>query len=190
MPPTADEIREALQRLREPEYRLIDEFFWFWPNELSDGKAEAAMQALWQGDDRRAIDLWRSQELAQDEGYVARHNLAVAYHLRVIDSENTLVEEAATAEQQRNIENGWQEALARWEKIATDEQLWGRVSERIRQLDDPRLTTGFGRRIRGSLPEALDKVNGQVRLGVRRKRENDRGRTAHRVHAADQPRDR
>ena len=163
-PPTADEIREALQRLKEPEDRLIDEFFWFWPNDGSDGKTEPAMQAVRQGDDRRAIDVWKSQESAQDDSYVARHNLAVAYHLRVIDLENKLIGTNATPEQQRNVETCWQEAFARWEKIATDEQLWGRVSERIRQLEDPRLTTGFGRRMRGSLPEALDKVNAEFAL--------------------------
>jgi hypothetical protein len=102
--------------------------------------------------------------LAQDDGYVARHNLAVAYHLRAIDLENKLLATTATAEQQQNVEAGWREAFARWEKIATEEQLWGRVSERIRQLEDPRLTTGFGRRMRSSLPEALDKVNAEFAL--------------------------
>ncbi len=28
-PPSIDQIREAMQRLKEPERRLIDEFFWF-----------------------------------------------------------------------------------------------------------------------------------------------------------------
>ena len=163
-PPTADEIREALQRLKEPESRLIDEFFWFWPNDGSNGKSEPAMQALWQGDERRAIDLWTKQESAQDNGYAARHNLAVAYHLRAIELENNLLATSVTAEQQTNVEAGWREAFTRWETIATDEHLWGRVSERIRQLEDPRLTTGFGRRMRGSLPEALDKVNAEFAL--------------------------
>src|ERR1700741_1326695 len=30
-PPNIEQIREAIQRLKEPERRLIDEFFWFWP---------------------------------------------------------------------------------------------------------------------------------------------------------------
>src|SRR5438876_12431322 len=28
---TSDDIRDAIQRLKDPEKRLIDEFFWFWP---------------------------------------------------------------------------------------------------------------------------------------------------------------
>ena len=33
-PPTLDDIREAIQKLKDPEKRLIDEFFWFWPEEF------------------------------------------------------------------------------------------------------------------------------------------------------------
>ena len=31
-PPDLDAVRQAMQRLRDPEGRLVDEFFWFWPS--------------------------------------------------------------------------------------------------------------------------------------------------------------
>src|ERR1035438_5996434 len=39
-PPTLDEIREAIQKLKDPEKRLIDEFFWFWPEEFGQRSEE------------------------------------------------------------------------------------------------------------------------------------------------------
>src|SRR3712207_3919390 len=32
--PDPDALRDAMQRLRDPERRLVDEFFWFWPHRL------------------------------------------------------------------------------------------------------------------------------------------------------------
>jgi hypothetical protein len=49
-PPTVEDIREAIQRLKDPEKRLIDEFFWFWPESFGESRLDAAFQALERGD--------------------------------------------------------------------------------------------------------------------------------------------
>jgi hypothetical protein len=54
--------------------------------------------------------------------------------------------------------------LARWEKIATEDRIWDALKARVRTLDDPRLTTGFVRRFRSTLPAALDKINAEAAL--------------------------
>jgi hypothetical protein len=36
-PPSVDQIRESIQRLKDPEHRIIDEFFWFWPERYAEG---------------------------------------------------------------------------------------------------------------------------------------------------------
>src|ERR1017187_1014016 len=61
-PPTLHVIREAIQRLRDPEQRIIDEFFWFWPQEFGEGKQEVALQALANADLDTALQVWRSKE--------------------------------------------------------------------------------------------------------------------------------
>ena len=45
-----------------------------------------------------------------------------------------------------------------------DDSLWEKVGKRIRQIDDARLTTGFHRRMKNTLPEALDKINAELAL--------------------------
>src|SRR5258708_25424155 len=39
-PPSLDEIRDAFQKLRDPVQRLLDEFFWFWPEEFGQGQSD------------------------------------------------------------------------------------------------------------------------------------------------------
>ena len=56
----------------------------------------------------------------------------------------------------------WQGSLKRWERLLSDDRFWDKVTGRVRQIDDARLTTGFVRRMRVSLPEALNKINLQL----------------------------
>src|SRR5271166_320040 len=45
-PPSVDQIREAMQRLKDPEARVIDEFFWFWPESYGGEGEDPAIQAI------------------------------------------------------------------------------------------------------------------------------------------------
>ena len=45
-----------------------------------------------------------------------------------------------------------------------DDLLWEKLSARIRQIDDPRLPTGFSRRMRHALPLALAKMHAELAL--------------------------
>ena len=40
-PPNEDSIQHAMERLRDPEKQLIDEFFWFWPTKAGSYNGEA-----------------------------------------------------------------------------------------------------------------------------------------------------
>src|SRR5437868_3993076 len=60
-PPTLEDIRDAIQKLKDPEKRLIEEFFWFWPQNFGESGADAAIQALQRGDLPVAADMWMSK---------------------------------------------------------------------------------------------------------------------------------
>src|ERR1700761_138270 len=57
-PPSVDEIRDALQRLKDPEARLIEELFWCWPETFGQSTSDEAIQAYVTGQGERAFDLW------------------------------------------------------------------------------------------------------------------------------------
>ena len=163
-PPTLDQIREAHQRLKDPEQRLIDEFFWFWPEQFGKSTSDAAIQALAGGDGDTAFQIWRTKETNPTDGVVALHNVAIVRYLTALEWENATAKQGLDDERRRKIETYWRDAFKRWEHLATDDTFWEKITVRVKQMDDARLTSGFVRRMRATLPEALDKVNGQLAL--------------------------
>jgi hypothetical protein len=187
-PPNLDEIREAIQRLKDPEKRMVDEFFWFWPEEFGNSQSDPAMQALAKGDSKTAIKIWATRESGPVSSATAKHNLALVYHVSALDWENYSVRNDVDADRRQKIACYWKAAFNRWERLATSEQFWETVVARIRQLNEPRLPTGFARRMRATLPEALDKINAELavafaesgkiefaRLHIRYMRETNQG---------------
>src|SRR5271166_2724640 len=84
-PPSVDQIRESIQRLKDPEHRIIDEFFWFWPERSAEGGEDPAIQAIVRGDSLKAYELWLERENHPDNGFIASHNIAVMFHLVALD---------------------------------------------------------------------------------------------------------
>ena len=163
-PPSLDEIGEAIRNVKDPEKRLIDEFFWFWPEEFGNSQSDPAMQALSKGDLETASQIWSAKEEQPTDGVVAKHNLALVFHIAALDWENYAVKNEVEEERRQKITDYWKGAFTRWELLATDERFWEKVAARIRQLNEPNLPTGFARRMRATLPEALDKINAELAL--------------------------
>jgi len=161
-PPTVDQIRNAIQKLKDPEQRVVDEFFWFWPERFGRGISDPSIRALADGDSNKALEIWGGKETDPTDGVVAMHNIALFWHLAALEWENYSKGTELSDEQRREVEQYWRNAFKRWEHLAVDDLFWERVSARIKQIDDPRLTTGFVRRMRATLPQALDKINAQL----------------------------
>jgi hypothetical protein len=162
--PSVDQIREAMQRLKDPEHRLIDEFFWFWPCVFGSSTDDPAIQALLTGDAGKAQEIWTQWESDPQLEYVAWHNIAVMFHLIALDWTHHQFANEVEEDRERKIRLYWKESFSRWEKLVADDRIWDVLKSRIRSLDDARLTTGFARRVRDTLPQALDKINAEVAL--------------------------
>jgi hypothetical protein len=80
-PPTTYQIREALRRLEDPETRMVEEFFWFWPEQFGRREIDAAIQALLSGDCNTASKIWGVRESSHTNGTVAMHNSAILWHI-------------------------------------------------------------------------------------------------------------
>lgn len=163
-PPTVDQIREAIQKLKDPEQRVVDEFFWFWPRQFGKSAVDPAIQALSIGDSDTALRIWTAMETNPNDGSIAMHNLAVLWHLTALEAEGRAAGFTPYDDGKQQLEKCWRNAFKRWEHLAVDDLFWEVVSSRIKQVDDARLTTGFVRRMRGTLPGALDKINAQLAI--------------------------
>ena len=161
-PPALDEIRAALQRLKNPEYRIVDEFLWFWPMSADSNLPDEAFAALQQGEVNQATAIWRKREADNDAAVIATHNLAVAYSLAALDLENGDIGKGRSEGESAKISRLWQSAVRRWLQIMDSDDLWSTVVERIRQLNEPNLPTGFARQMRQSLRVSLCKAHAEL----------------------------
>ena len=162
VPPTTDEIRAALSRMKEPEHRIVDEFFWYWPEEFGASKSDPAIQAMLAGDTETAVRLWRDREKAGS--HVAQHNMAIMYHMFAVDWTNYHVSYDIDQNLDDQIKGYWRKSFERWEELIERDELWDMLKVRIRLMEDEALTTGFVRRMLKQLPSALDKVNAEAAL--------------------------
>lgn len=177
-PPTVDQIREAAHRLHDPETRIIEELFWFWPQEWGQGKSDPALGALRNGNKDAAFKLWSAaiEDAEEPAGTIAKHNLAVMYQMVALDSENVALTGDLSAEQLATVAKYWTTCFKLWEEIADDETFWSLIADRIRHLDDHRLTTGFARRMRTTFPVAFDRINGMLAMQYAVKGKYDRAK--------------
>jgi len=175
-PPDAEELRKAGQRLHDMQSRIVDELFWFWPSDHGNDDSDAAYKAAGEGRLRDAHQLWCRQKEEPATEAVAVHNLAVLHHALALDIEHASLNgnagEAPTDPKvQARRDKYWAVALEHWANFADNESGWSYILSRAEALDDPRLTSGFVRRLRQSLPEAILSIN--VNLAVRAAKRGD-----------------
>jgi hypothetical protein len=155
--PNIDSLREAQQRLNDPQVRLLDEFFWFWPTagHIPDGGDEG-LALLLKNDIPGAVESWKP--VATPENGVAAHNLAVLLHLRAVEH-TRLTRESCP-------EDWWTEAYSCWKGLADSDGFWDLVRQRIHRLDDPRLPITVADSMRRSLPAALLSIHAELAVAV------------------------
>lgn len=161
-PPNEDQIREALARMKTPEDRIVDEFFWFWPEEFGNSKSDFAIQAMLTGDSQKAAEIWRQGEKVGS--FTAIHNLAIMFHMAAVDWTIHQLRNVNSEESYEEVKGYWERSFRRWEKVAEMEEIWDCMKDRVRSMDDEAITTGFIRRMRSELPMALDRVNAEAAL--------------------------
>ncbi len=168
--PDTDQHRLALHRLREPETRILDEFFWFWPHDFEMANSDKALGFLSNKDIAAAEKTWIEYENMLTESNVSRHNLAILSHLQILDDE--LSGYPQKKPETANLEQQWVKTFKRWKLLIDHEGFWHKFSERIIQLDDPRMTTSFVQEFRGSLPMALLLINANLALKAAEKQDS------------------
>ena len=160
--PTSDEIRSALSRMRESQHRIVDEFFWYWPEEFGASKNDPAIQAMMSGDTDGAVNHWRRRE--KEGSLVAKHNMAVMYHMYAVDWSLHQISYEIDPNEEKSIKIYWRKAFERWEALADSDEIRDILKQRILSLNDEALTTGFVRRFLAQLPQAFDQVNAEAAL--------------------------
>jgi len=172
--PDSDARREAYQRLTDPESRLIDEFFWFWPLQMGLPEDEdEALVSVKRNDFTGAVAVWKQHEEKSSEANVSMHNLAILYHTLALDLECVAAAQTLSKKQSQQKGSYWEQAFLRWHILMEHEGFWHRLADRIRELGDPRLTTGTARRIRTGLPSVILSINAMLAVQAAQKGSNE-----------------
>lgn len=172
-PPDREILRQAMQRLRDPARRFVDEFFWFWPvrDERVDFPPSLYRQLL-QADAEVSCRIWQKLEAKSDGQIIFFHNLAVLAHALALDLEEMPGPGPENKETAQKRDFFWEKAYGYWEQCIPQEAFWQRIRDMVRHNGDPRITTGFVKRFRESLPLALSQINADYCL-----RYTERGQT-------------
>ena len=145
-PPTGEQLREAMQILKDTVERLLHELFWFWPASYPDDGPDPAMDALLAGDSDTAFLQWQNAAAAGQ--IVAVHNLAIFHHLAALE-----VERSGVALEQETME-WWKTAIAQWRQVQENDDFWERLRQRVLLLADARVPADLPMLMRATLPEA------------------------------------
>jgi DNA-binding response OmpR family regulator len=192
-PPSAEEIRTALQCLKSPEQRLLHELFWFWPTS-GPGEADPALSAIRAGDVKKAENIWdslavRQRELrsvsaqlefpcsgSQQEGLIQKkgelqraaavsiHNLAVLNHVRALTYTSNGTSRLFT--EYVDPVAAWTTSLTFWRTLLNQSAFWIVFADRVRSINDPRLSIDITETIWASLPLTLLSLNAEFAVAA------------------------
>lgn len=158
-PPDNDTVREAAQRLRDPVLRILNEFFWFWPEPPTE---HLMMEALARRDIQAAIGFLTEQAQSSNDPGIAAHNLAVMFHTLALDIEHAWQPGSISRKLRKVQDSYWREGLNHWRVALDSEAVWQQLQARIDEMNDPRLTTEIVPQLRSTLPLAVLLINAQL----------------------------
>lgn len=150
----AQQVEQALLRLREPVSALIDSFFWFWPTDPGLGR-DPGLLALAAGDVERAEAAWEAAGTV-----VARHNLAILNHALALDDEHDGKPLPKSGAPLR-----WRRAYQHWLSVWQSDAFWNRFADRVAWLDHPESGPLTVSTFRQQLPSLLASIS--VVVGLR-----------------------
>ena len=151
--------REAIERLKNPYCRLVDEVFWFWGNSKSEVWPDEPVQNALKGEFEKAEEIWK--EGMQSGDGLALHNLAVLHHMAALEVESSYPSEVSEPKKRLELEYHWQQAYWYWNKLIKEESFWNRLQERVDMVDDPRLN-GSINILKSCLPVAILLISGRL----------------------------
>jgi hypothetical protein len=154
----SDSLREALHRMQDPLNRLLDELFWFWPNQFGQSHDDKGLILLANEDVKQSVKTWVQGE-GDTQNYVSTHNLAVLHLLQAAEMELVARSNGNIRSISKSSRKLWKSAFERWRLLSEQEAFWGYLKERVRAIDDPRLPERVVDVLRQQLVHILFSVN-------------------------------
>ena len=101
------------------------------------------------------------------------HLIALDYEARLTAKDLGNNQKQQLADLLTSASEVWNRAFNRWHGVFKDDNFWSQVKERVHEFNDPRLTTGFVRRIRDTLPKMLLLINARLAFSAAERGEEE-----------------
>lgn len=157
-----EDVEQAVQRFQDPQKRMLDQLFWLW-TDGEDILSKTSRELFKKSQIIEVLNLWNKHKTNNSDG-VLLHNVAVLSHLLALEYEKKTTE--STDKHTQTCEQLWALAYENWIQLLDHEAFWSGFTQQIRNLNDPRLTTGFSHRIRQSLPSLLLSIHSALVLNA------------------------
>lgn len=157
--PDKDCIKIAVEQIRDPHVRLIYGLFWFWQ---SNHSKDECLELLHKRKFNEALKYWHDNEGNSNSGSIAKHNMAVLYHLTALDLEDKIVNGTAIEKEIESCKSHWKSAYTRWFDLVETDFFGDCIIQCLEDIDDVRLTLDVVNNIRHTLPKALLNINAEL----------------------------
>jgi len=156
--PNYDHFRTLKTRVRNPETRIIDEFFTFWSNDftITDYYKNKDAKSVQKAITEILQTIRQFEPKINNENYRILHDLAIYVHYHSIQLEKLTLKNTKFDQIKQRI---WSKSLELWNKCNQEEAIWSHMRQRIHEFSDPRLTTGSVRRFKKTLLPAIYSIN-------------------------------
>lgn len=154
------DINNLVDSLRDPVRRFYQEFFWFWPLSIEKNSTDPGLLALSNGFIDRAREIWAGNYSDPRDYAISLHNLAVLNHFMVLD--NNFIRE-------QNAPPNWKEVYKVWGDLSVLTDFWSIQQEKIREVNDPRLTYENVNKLRQSALSIIAFTNAQEAIRLAEK---------------------
>ena len=120
------------------------------------------------GDLKGAAKYWEAAKQAKtataSEIAIAKHNIAIRWHLFALDAEEATQGDCWKGEQSDIVRKAWAASLVYWFDAVRSEAIWNALSARVIAYNDERLSLEFVQSMRGTIGRALLKINAMLAL--------------------------
>ena len=119
-----------------------------------DGDADDEFAAVQATEQDRPVKEWRRRSGVSDPNGIASHNLAVFNHLMALQTEGPV-----TFGRPVVAPDFWKDAFNYWHAVVENSRFWDCFIQRIRHVNDPRVTPDLAEKIWASLPRSHSYIN-------------------------------
>ena len=152
------DLNNLVDSLRDPVRRFYQEFFWFWPISDNEGQPAPDLHIQTASNTNKTVKIFSIDNYDPRTSAINLHNLAIFNHFCAVNNPES--------KSRTEISDFWQEAYKYWKDLAVLSDFWSLLSNRIREVNDPRLSDAHVTTLRNSALSILGFSNAQqaVRL--------------------------